>query len=228
MKSTSTARAEAAGGTARVARKALVTGATGFIGGRLAASLVERGWEVRCLVRDRGRATSLAEAGMELHEGDALDAGSLRGAGEGVEVAYYLMHAMGRGWNGRRGGQRVLPHAPLPGAEAAGDDRAGLAGDSNPGDRDRRCHLLSGPSTRCSGIRVGRVRPDHALRRFDYLPPLARGGRAGSPLRLSRLAPPGPQSRSRRCSSKESRSTPPRCKLEAGHLGVCQYDPPGF
>ena len=100
MRSTSTARTEAAGGTARVARRALVTGATGFIGGRLAASLVERGWEVRCLVRDRGRAKALAEAGMELHEGDVLDAGSLRGAGEGVEVAYYLVHAMGRGGEG--------------------------------------------------------------------------------------------------------------------------------
>jgi uncharacterized protein YbjT (DUF2867 family) len=37
---------------------------------------------------------------MELHEGDVLDAGSLRGAGEGVEVAYYLVHAMGRGGEG--------------------------------------------------------------------------------------------------------------------------------
>jgi uncharacterized protein YbjT (DUF2867 family) len=34
---------------------------------------------------------------MELHESDVLDAGGLRGAGEGIEVAYYLIHAMGRG-----------------------------------------------------------------------------------------------------------------------------------
>jgi uncharacterized protein YbjT (DUF2867 family) len=82
--------------------RALVTGATGFIGGRLTAALAEHGAEVRCLVRDRARAQALAAAGHELHEGDVLDADSLRGAGEGVTVAYYLVHSMGRG-TGREG-----------------------------------------------------------------------------------------------------------------------------
>jgi uncharacterized protein YbjT (DUF2867 family) len=76
--------------------KALVTGATGFVGERLADALADGGAEVRCLVRDRAR----AQVGHELHEGDALDADSLRGAGEGVDVAYYLIHGMGRGSNG--------------------------------------------------------------------------------------------------------------------------------
>ena len=75
--------------------RALVTGATGFIGGRLATALAED-WQVRCLVRDRSRASALAERGLELFEGDVLDAGSLCGGGEGIEVAYYLVHAMGR------------------------------------------------------------------------------------------------------------------------------------
>lgn len=81
-------------------RTALVTGATGFIGGRLANALADDGWNVRALVRDRGRASDLAERRMELFEGDVLDAGSLRGAGEGAEVAYYLVHGMGRGGDG--------------------------------------------------------------------------------------------------------------------------------
>ncbi|HMA26972.1 MAG: NAD(P)H-binding protein [Solirubrobacterales bacterium] len=78
-------------------RTALVTGATGFIGGRLATELADRGWRVRCLVRDRKRAQRLADRGLELVEGDVLDANSLRGAGEGAEIGYYLVHAMGRG-----------------------------------------------------------------------------------------------------------------------------------
>jgi len=77
--------------------RALVTGATGFVGGRLTAALSERGADVRALVRDRNGASHLADAGHELHEGDVLDAGSLRGAGEGVDTAYYLVHSMGRG-----------------------------------------------------------------------------------------------------------------------------------
>jgi len=77
--------------------KALVTGATGFVGGRLAHALADDGVEVRALVRDRGRAQSLAQAGIELHEGDVTRAASLEGAGDGVDVAYYLVHSMGRG-----------------------------------------------------------------------------------------------------------------------------------
>jgi uncharacterized protein YbjT (DUF2867 family) len=80
--------------------RALVTGATGFVGGRLAHALAGNGIAVRALVRDRGRARALEEDGIELHEGDVTRADSLYGAGEGIDVAYYLVHGMGRGGSG--------------------------------------------------------------------------------------------------------------------------------
>jgi uncharacterized protein YbjT (DUF2867 family) len=85
-----------------MAPRALVTGATGFIGGRLAATLAYDGWAVRAMVRDRGTpaARALERDGFELHEGDVLRPASLRGAGDGVDVAYYLIHSMGRGGAG--------------------------------------------------------------------------------------------------------------------------------
>ena len=82
------------------ARTALVTGATGFVGGRLAQALADDGWRVRGLVRDRSRAKDLADRGVELFEGDVQNADSLRAAGEGAGVAYYLVHSMGRGGDG--------------------------------------------------------------------------------------------------------------------------------
>jgi uncharacterized protein YbjT (DUF2867 family) len=55
---------------------------------------------VRCLVRDRERASHLEDAGYDLHEGDVLKPETLSGAGRDVDVAYYLVHSMGRGTNG--------------------------------------------------------------------------------------------------------------------------------
>ncbi len=74
-----------------------MTGATGFVGGRLAAAFAEQGVEPRCLVRNRARAGDLRRAGYDVHVGDVLDRASLEGAGDGIEVAYYLIHSMGRG-----------------------------------------------------------------------------------------------------------------------------------
>jgi uncharacterized protein YbjT (DUF2867 family) len=75
----------------------LVTGATGFIGGRLARVLAESGTGVRCLVRNADRAEELRSVGCDVVEGDVTDARSLEGLGRDVEVAYYLIHAMAGG-----------------------------------------------------------------------------------------------------------------------------------
>ncbi|MGI8460672.1 MAG: NmrA family NAD(P)-binding protein [Solirubrobacterales bacterium] len=78
--------------------KALIAGATGFVGRSLAPELLEDGLEVRCLVRSRGSDASLelAEAGCELVEGDVTEDGVAERALEGIDVAYFLIHMMGR------------------------------------------------------------------------------------------------------------------------------------
>ena len=63
----------------------------------MARRLSTDGLEVRCLVREEARAQDLSAAGHELHEGDVTRPETLRGAGEGIDVAYYLVHGMGRG-----------------------------------------------------------------------------------------------------------------------------------
>ena len=62
----------------------------------MAAALTGSG-QVRCLVRERSRAAKLERLGVELRVGDVTEAPSLAGAGEGVDVAYYLVHAMAGG-----------------------------------------------------------------------------------------------------------------------------------
>jgi UDP-glucose 4-epimerase len=67
--------------------KLLVTGATGKVGSRLSKRLAKRGDQVRALVRDEARAADLA--GIELVEGDLLDADSLTAAVRGVDAVVH-------------------------------------------------------------------------------------------------------------------------------------------
>jgi uncharacterized protein YbjT (DUF2867 family) len=76
-------------------RQILLTGATGYVGGMLLPELRERGHEVRALARDPTRA-DLPE-GVECARGDVVSGQGLEEALQGVDTAYYLVHAMGRG-----------------------------------------------------------------------------------------------------------------------------------
>lgn len=76
----------------------LVTGATGYIGGRLVARLLDAGYAVRCLARDPQRLQGRAWAShVEIAQGDVLDPASLPPALAGVEVAFYLVHSLAAG-----------------------------------------------------------------------------------------------------------------------------------
>jgi len=74
----------------------LVSGATGYVGGRLVPYLLERGYTVRCFVRDerRLRAQPWGDR-VEVAVGDALEADTLLPAMEDVDAAYYLIHSLG-------------------------------------------------------------------------------------------------------------------------------------
>lgn len=76
----------------------LVTGATGYIGGRLVPRLLEAGCRVRCLVRDVSRLQGRPWRGeVELVAGDVLQPATLPAAMDGVAAAYYLVHSLGAG-----------------------------------------------------------------------------------------------------------------------------------
>lgn len=68
----------------------LVTGATGFIGGRLARKLRAAGHTVVAIVRDPTRARDLAELGVELHRGDITDRASLVAPTRGVDGVFHV------------------------------------------------------------------------------------------------------------------------------------------
>jgi len=70
--------------------KALITGATGFVGGHLAKKLLTDGWECRCLVRNIGRAAGLEAMGAELRHADVTDPNTLRGVAEGADAVFHL------------------------------------------------------------------------------------------------------------------------------------------
>ena len=71
----------------------LVTGATGYVGGRLVPKLLEAGYNVRCLVRDPSRLQGRSWLKrVEVISGDALSPEGLAAAMQGVSAAYYLIH----------------------------------------------------------------------------------------------------------------------------------------
>jgi uncharacterized protein YbjT (DUF2867 family) len=103
----------------------LVTGATGYVGGKLARRLAREGRPLRALARDASRLEPLP--GLEAVEGDLLSGSGIEAAVEGCETAYYLVHSMERPHNGSAAGfadrDRRAAESFAAAAAAAGVER---------------------------------------------------------------------------------------------------------
>lgn len=130
--------------------RALVTGASGYIGSRLVLELHVLGEPVGCVVRDPSRVSF--DPAITVHRGDMLDPSSLSAIGDGYTTAYYLVHSMGRGGDGnyeQRDAEAAANFARF--ATATGIERIVYLGGL--GDRPTSEHLRS-------RLRVGEILHD--------------------------------------------------------------------
>ena len=135
----------------------LVTGATGYIGGRLVPVLEAAGVRLRCLARQPAALASRVSPPTEVVAGDLLDPASLDRALAGVDVAYYLVHSMGaHGDYGQT--DRIAARHFGEAARRAGTRRIVYLGGLATGDEVFSKHLRSrietGQTLRSSGVPV--------------------------------------------------------------------------
>lgn len=123
--------------------RVVVTGATGYIGGRLVPELLQAGHTVRCLARSPRKLRDFPwRAEVEVVQGDVLERADLDRALESVDAAFYLVHAMGSdaGFAERdRDAARTFAAA----AEGAGVRRIVYLGGLSPPDQELSAHLRS-------------------------------------------------------------------------------------
>lgn len=119
----------------------LVTGATGYVGGRLVDRLLDEGRPVRALARDPSRLP--ARDGVEPALGDVLSGDGIRAALEGCSTAYYLVHSMEAGDEGFAARDRRAARIFAEAAVAAGVDRVVYLGGLTPSDGPPSPHIAS-------------------------------------------------------------------------------------
>lgn len=120
-------------------RKILVTGTTGYIGGRLVPALIEAGHQVVCFAREPRKLSARHwrdSPDIEIVQGEAADASSIKKAMVGCHAAYYLIHSMESAGTAYRTRDRELAETFAKAAEEAEIDRIiYLGGLGETGDR---------------------------------------------------------------------------------------------
>ncbi len=130
-----------------MSRTALVTGATGFVGGHVAAALLAGGWEVRALVRPDSPRAALVPDGCEPRPGDMTDAAAVADATTGADAVFHvaarysLSRAKGPAVETENlAGTRVMlgaaADADVPLVHTSSVSTIGLPADGSPGDED--------------------------------------------------------------------------------------------
>jgi uncharacterized protein YbjT (DUF2867 family) len=139
----------------------LLTGATGYVGGRLLKALTAAGHPVRCLARRPENLSSRAGTGVEIVRGDCLDPDSLAAACAGVDTAYYLVHSMGSAGNFAEQDRRAALNFAAA-ARTAGVQRIVYLGGLGEPDEHLSAHLRSrqetGEALRSAGVTTVELR----------------------------------------------------------------------
>jgi uncharacterized protein YbjT (DUF2867 family) len=143
------------------ARTLLLTGATGYVGGRLLRALEARGYSLRCLARDPSRLAARVGPGTRVVRGDAVSGEGLAEALRGVDAAYYLIHSMGAATGFEEADRRAARNFGAA-ARAAGVTRivylGGLADESQALSPHLASRIEVGRSLRASGVPVIELR----------------------------------------------------------------------
>lgn len=140
----------------------LVTGATGYIGGRLVPMLLERGHKVKVLVREPRKLARRKWQGVEILKGDVLRPETLPAALSETEVAYYLVHSLTTSGADFADLDRMAAHNFAVAAKAAGLKRIIYLGGLGIPGADLSEHLKSrhqtGDALRSTGVSVTELR----------------------------------------------------------------------
>ena len=121
----------------------LVTGATGYIGGRLVPRLLEAGHTVKVLVRTPAKIAGVPWLEhVEVVQSSLDDGAALREALDGVDVLYYLVHSMATG-SGFESKEKAMAETAATAAAGAGVGRIVYLGGLHPADAELSTHMRS-------------------------------------------------------------------------------------
>ena len=143
------------------AKPVLVTGATGYVGGRLVRALRDLDIEVRCMARKPAHLSARVSRGAQVFRGDAVTGEGLEAALVGVGTAYYLIHSMGSAEGFEEKDRRAAENFSAA-ALKAGVERivylGGLADETQPLSPHLRSRVEVGEVLRKSGVPVIELR----------------------------------------------------------------------